>query len=344
MDIRTCAPLDNGMLGRAIPVQFNGAAKGGLTCPAWMTCRDENGDLIELVAKVSVNCTRAVTSLAAEAVAAMLAEDLKLPIPQSYVVRLCPKWLEKFGDPAWVALALRSSPAAFGLRAVGPGYQNWHVGSRLNKRTVQVAAEILVFDVLVGNSDRRDDNPNCLVRGDDIRIIDHELTFPDDRLRAGWRPVWSTRGLETLEIPGAHIYRRNIDTRKIDWDAIRTRWRNLSDEKLFGYAVQIPPEWAATVPLVNRAVAWIKDVRDHIDDCIVEIKRTLSRPLGSDPLIQQCSEGRSQRTFDASPPTFLARKRSQFGTISVTGARPHDGLRDLGRTHNSRRLKYSPAK
>jgi hypothetical protein len=40
-----------------------------------------------------------------------------------------------------------------------------------------VAAAIFVFDAIVQNADRRVDNANCLVKGNEIRIIDHEMTF-----------------------------------------------------------------------------------------------------------------------------------------------------------------------
>jgi len=54
---------------------------------------------------------------------------------------------------------------------------------------VQTAAEVLVFDAIVQNPDRRADNPNCLVRGDEIRIIDHELAFSHG-LVIGSVPPW----------------------------------------------------------------------------------------------------------------------------------------------------------
>ena len=41
-----------------------------------------------------------------------------------------------------------------------------------------VALGTFVFDAVIENPDRRPGNPNCLIAGQDIRLIDHELAFP----------------------------------------------------------------------------------------------------------------------------------------------------------------------
>ena len=206
----------------------------------------------------------------------MLAGDLGLPVPQPYIVDLSHDWVETINDEEWLAVARRSAPAAFGSRTVGTGYPDWIAGTTLLGGMAQSAAEIFVFDALIENPDRRDGNPNCLVRGDAIRIIDHELAFPDNRMIIGWRPPWSPGGLHRLETPGAHIFRRGLMGRDVDWGVIQGSWQSLSDEKLNDYGDAIPPEWADAGPAVIRAVDSIKNARDHINECITEIRRVLT--------------------------------------------------------------------
>lgn len=229
-----------------------------------------------MVAKLSASCDRSVTSLAMEAIAATLAGDLALPVPQPYIVSLAPEWIETINDAEWLATARRSAAVAFGSRTVGAGYSDWIVGMVLGGAVTQTAAEIFVFDALIDNPDRRDGNANCLVRGDEIRIIDHELAFPDNSMIIGWRPPWSIGGLHHLETPGAHIFRRVLKGSDVDWDVIKGKWQSLSDGKLADYGGVIPPEWAGATPAVASAVTTIKNARDHIDECITEIRRVLT--------------------------------------------------------------------
>lgn len=93
------------------------------------------------------------------------------------------------------------------------------------------AAAIFVFDAIIQNVDRRADNPNCLVKGNEIRIIDHEMAFTH-RLVLGWRPPWTPGSLKDLEKPGFHIFRDQLRRRAIDLSAIRDAWSALSDAQL----------------------------------------------------------------------------------------------------------------
>ena len=46
----------------------------------------------------------------------------------------------------------------------------------------------LVFDAVIDNADRKPSNPNCLVAGDRLHLIDDELAFPPTAGIPGWRP------------------------------------------------------------------------------------------------------------------------------------------------------------
>ncbi len=192
------------MIARLKPIEFIRNTKSGRTHPALLTCEADNGDLVEVVAKFSASCDEGVTNLAREVVAACLAADLSLPIPEPYLLEIKAEWAEIVAEPIQRSRIQRSSTVAFGSKLIGSQYSAWSAGSRLLDEMVQVAAAVFTFDAIIQNADRRSGNPNCLVRGEQLRIIDHELTFMH-RLILGWKPPWEIGGLRVMQTPGYHI-------------------------------------------------------------------------------------------------------------------------------------------
>lgn len=263
------------MLETITAVQFDKLAGNGRTGPGFITCEDAAGDAIEVVAKLSHRCDLKETSLAMEVVSACLAGDLGLPVPQPYLIRMDPDWIDTVADVAWAAAARQSSPIAFGSKRVPPGYNAWVVGTVLMAGMVSTAASVMTFDAVIDNPDRRESNSNCLQRGDDLRIIDHELCLSPVPL-LGWRPPWQLGALHHMESPGAHIFRVPLRKQMIDWDAIRAAWQGLSDTHLADYQGALPGEWASAGPAVGKAIEKIRNARDNIDGCIAEVQRVLT--------------------------------------------------------------------
>lgn len=140
---------------------------------------------------------------------------------------------------------------------------------------VETALGIFVFDAIIQNDDRRAGNANCLILGENLRIIDHELAFAH-RLMIGWRPPWQLGGLQRFMTPGAHIFRDKLRQEVLSFDQIRAAWAALSDRRIEGYALTLPSEWAEAQADVADAISLIKNARDHIDGCLNEIRRILS--------------------------------------------------------------------
>ena len=76
------------MLDMVIAVRFDRRMGTGKTKPMLLACTAPDGSDVEVVAKVSAGCERGVGGLVAEAIAAMLAADLDLPVPEPFLVRL----------------------------------------------------------------------------------------------------------------------------------------------------------------------------------------------------------------------------------------------------------------
>lgn len=163
---------------------------------------------------------------------------------------------------------------AFGSTAC-EGFSAWTAKLEMTDAMRRSAAAILLFDAIVQNPDRRVDNPNCLERGGEFRIIDHELAFAH-RLIIGWKKPWEKGGMEYLEAPGRHVFVEGLRGVHIDFGPLMASWAGLSDARLREYKAAVPPEWADAREDVDAALLLIVDARDNIDGCIKELERILS--------------------------------------------------------------------
>ncbi len=263
------------MLARVTAIEHHAMISSGKTQPSRVVCERHDGTTVEVVAKFSAGCEEKETSLAREVIAACLARDLGLPVPEPFLVDVHPSWADQVIYLAQRAKIKASSPVAFGSYQVTGGYSVWHPETRISEAMLPVAAAIFTFDAIIQNADRRTDNPNCLVKGAQICIFDHELAFTHGVV-IGWKPPWTLGGLETLERAGFHIFRAGLLGRALDFDPIKMAWASLSDARMAEYGLMVPSEWASAAGAVKTALTLIRDARDNIDACLAEVKRVLT--------------------------------------------------------------------
>jgi hypothetical protein len=262
------------VLKRILPIQYDRPATRGRTGPLFITCETAEGSTVEVVAKFSGGCDQGNVNLAREVIGACLAGDLGLPVPEPFLVDVPPQWAATV-PASEGAKVQRSSPVAFGSRAVTGQFSVWSPGSSISDTMLSMAAGIFVFDGIIQNPDRRSDNPNCLVRGDELRIFDHELAFSHG-LMIGWTPPWVLGGLKPMETNGNHIFRAGLKGRSIDFGPICAAWAGLSDGRITDYERALPAEWTDVASAAASATKLIRDARDNIDAVLEEVKRVLS--------------------------------------------------------------------
>ncbi|NJO53623.1 MAG: hypothetical protein HC829_01205 [Bacteroidales bacterium] len=263
------------MLDRVTAMEYVAAPGNGRTKPAHLVCEKPDGTTVELIAKVSATCEEGVVHLAREVIAACLAGDLGLPVPVPHLVEFSPAFADIIPDVDRRESFRASAPLAFGSTLITGQYGTWTSGTRISDALLPTAAAIFAFDAIVQNPDRRDGNANCLVKGDQCRIFDHELCFAHDKILF-WKPPWVLGGLNSLTTPGHHIFRAGLLGREVDWSPVQARWQGLSDERIATYENVIPPEWSAATAHVAVAVALIRNARDNFEGCLQEIKRVLT--------------------------------------------------------------------
>jgi hypothetical protein len=181
------------MLTRVTAIEHHSVITSGKSRPSRIVGERPDGTTVELVAKFSAGCEEREASLAREVIAACLAADLRLPVPEPFLVDVRGDWADQVRDAAQRARIKASSRVAFGSRQITGGYSVWHREMQIDEATLPVAAAIFTFDAIIQNVDRRIDNPNCLVKGSQLRIFDHELAFTHGVV-IGWKPPWSLGG------------------------------------------------------------------------------------------------------------------------------------------------------
>lgn len=262
------------MLARVTAAEYVRPTSQGRTCPSVVVCEKEDGTFVEIVAKFSAHCDQGVTNLVREVTAGCLAGALGLPVPEPFLIDVPAGWADTIADATQRAKIKASSPVAFGSRMITGQYSAWTSTTRIDEEMVDTAAAILTFDGIIQNPDRRAINPNCIVRGRNIRIFDHELCFMHGVI-IGWRPPWIVGGLNALETPGYHIFRPGLRRRPLDFDPIEAAWAGVSDQKVADFEAAIPAEWGGG-DAAKQATQLIKDARDNIRGCVTELKRVLA--------------------------------------------------------------------
>jgi hypothetical protein len=203
-----------------------------------------------------------VRNLALEAIVAMLAADLELPVPQPFVVELVDDFLDSLPDGPERNLLKGSDASAFGSEMLPTGFAVWPPSQRVPPDLCQLAAEVYAFDQIIVNSDRRPENPNCLHRGfSEFAIFDHELTLAPEQVLF-WKAPWIEGAFEQAQ---SHIFGRPFLSQcPANLDGFRDRWLALPDDRFAAYLAALPPAWRGSDAYLMSKIEYLLDVKAHI--------------------------------------------------------------------------------
>lgn len=263
------------MLSHITAVRFDGRVQSGRTAPCRLTCEAVDGTEVEVVAKFSDGCDRKVTALVIEAITAMLAADLDLPVPEPFLVTLEPGFVAGLPDETVAAMARRSNRIAFGSKHLPPGYTSWPIRKAIPKDAFATAAEIFAFDALIVNDDRRPANPNCLFNGSSLAIYDHEAAFFAKGI-IGWQPPWEKSSLESFKRTPRHLFFEQLCGKAVNFDRFTGAWLAITNERLAAYRAALPDAWNATKQDADDALMYIGQVRDNIEAALQEVIRVIT--------------------------------------------------------------------
>ena len=267
------------MIVRLAADEFIRQATSGRTKPVLMLCEGETDSPLEVFCKVSAGCFEGVENLAREVLASCLAADLNLPVPKPYLVEISTDLVSTVTDVDIRKRLQTSSSVGFGSARVKRQFSAWTTGHRVTDALLPSALGTLLFDAVIENSDRRVSNPNCLVAGDHLRLIDHELAFPLNSQILNRHLPWEIGGMQWLCSADGHIFCRDLKLKQkrglLNFAPLQAIWSSISDNRLQEYRAVIPREWAAALPAVDEALKRIRNTRDNFGDVIAETRRAL---------------------------------------------------------------------
>ena len=136
---------------------------------------------------------------------------------------------------------------------------------------------MLAFDGLVQNPDRRWNNPNCLVRGEELAIFDHDLAFSFLAGIIGAKHPWQAGGLDFLASrPNRHVFFDGLKGTQLNFDRLVGALESIDQHRLSEYSNAIPEEWKSGTDATPRIVAYIQELKEHLSEAITELAKLLA--------------------------------------------------------------------
>lgn len=266
-------------------IRIDRFAKRGENRPVFAVAENSGGELIEVLLKPSGLVALGVKAFAVEWTLANLGGDLSLRVCEPFLVRLDKTIISEVSDEDWAKKVLAGNQIAFGSRVAGSedgemGLEQWSSAYTPVGPMLKQAWHAAAFDVWTDNIDRHPGNANCLVRGNDFWLIDHEKCFTTlsgiPMLGVKQLKPWEIGGASHILTPQRHIFWQQLKSKKMPRAAIKDAWLGLSATHLQHYGNSIPPEWADAKPVVDKIVSAVNDIKSNIDGCLNELERCLS--------------------------------------------------------------------
>lgn len=179
-------------------------------------------------------------ALIAEAIVAMLAEQLRLPVPRPAIVDLEDGFGRGEPDPEIQDILRGSVGANFGLEFV-PGALAFDPAVDLKLVTPEFAADVVWLDAYATNVDRTARNTNLLVAGQRVWLIDHGAALFFHHRWPGWQERIQSRFVQIADHVLLHVAG--------DLQAADARLRpQLTDSVLTQIVAHVPDEWFGDEP------------------------------------------------------------------------------------------------
>jgi hypothetical protein len=265
------------MLQSVNAIRFDRLIGTGKTRPSLMACVCDDGSEVEVVAKFVAGCEARELALVREAIGAMLAADLDLPVPEPFVVVVEVDFVQAIPDATAKAQALKSPRLAFGSKKLPPGFATYPVEKPIPRSLLGLAAEIFAFDYLIANPDRTVANPNLLFNGREFGIYDHELAFITEGV-LGWRPPWEPGAAHFP--PGnpqsVHVFQEELRGRTLDLNRLAGAFEAIADKRIDEYRAALPQEWISDATSVNRIIDYIRALKEHLPLAINQLQGALA--------------------------------------------------------------------
>jgi hypothetical protein len=158
-------------------VEFRKVLGSGTTKPCVFQCEDSTGRPAgEYATKLRGNVRSKEIGLQYEFIAWQLADYFGIAAPPAALVTIEDALAEAIQDEEVHASVKGSIGLNFGTEFL-VGFNTWVAGDSIPSSLLTTAAEIVAFDAVIENTDRRREKANLLFKGDALFVFDHELAF-----------------------------------------------------------------------------------------------------------------------------------------------------------------------
>ena len=250
-------------------VGFRQELPGGTTKPLVLTC--EETDAQEQDYAVKLKTTRClVYGLCCELVCCRLAELLGMLTLEPAIVDITEAFVETVPQDRIKNRLRESLGANFGTRFLTGGYSTWPRSKPLSAALRIPACEILCFDVLIQNSDRRPEKPNILWRENELIILDHELALPFPFL-IGCSEPWNDQFIQGIR---NHLFFEELRRRPFESERFQGALEAITDDDFESVLNLIPQEWVEP-ERIQTLREYFPRRRDSVNTWIASIRREL---------------------------------------------------------------------
>jgi hypothetical protein len=209
-----------------------------------------------------------------ELFASRLASHFGILVPEPVLVEISPSFSDLVAQrQSSIADKIRNSVGLnFGSELL-IGATTWPIDKAVPESMRQAALNVFAFDALIQNPDRRFDNPNLLVGGDNVYVYDHESGFSFLLAIGPSRTPWTLDGEEYLD---AHVFFSKLKGRLhdgLDLSDFITRLKSLTDNALQRITSDIPEGWMENGSV--EILSHLRQLRSHADAFAMALNRRL---------------------------------------------------------------------
>lgn len=213
--------------------------------------------------------------------AGQLAKQLALPCAHPLQIRLTPEVVASEPD-TFLRTRLQVGPdIVFGSLNGGAGWFEWSDSMSVSRDNLQLAAEIYLFDTIIQNWDRTVSNPNLLVKGDRLLLIDHGETFvhatgSDGEQELTPRP-WLIGGVVNHigDFETHPLWPKLRPKNRVDFAAAADRWKALPEDVFTLIAADVPDCWSKSI--ASRIAAYMAQAVENVDAIVANIEHNFDR-------------------------------------------------------------------
>lgn len=238
-------------------------------------CRTTAGAPVDCVVKLSacLGGTAPVPYLV-EWCATVLGRLIGINVPEAVEVIITRDFAAVLPSP-WRDLATSSLGSAFGSQFC-PGFSQWSPGSLIPQDLRPAATELLAFDILIHNPDRRAENPNVLVSRQSLLAFDHGDAFSF---------VWPLLGAPDpaddplLEVLEKHVFARGLGKKIPSLERFQRAVEDISDDQLAALRQATPSCWQEGLAAgkLDRILEIMRRRRDAISTWLPKVETWIQR-------------------------------------------------------------------